>query len=109
MVTTFIHHTSPKNWLEQRNPCSVKKDGLSFSLTIVLLLGFNDSVAVVLESPEIYRRYFMRVQYRCWAKCLFVCLGFFWGGEGGRPGEKSLKIFELFISEIAANASNFKI
>ena len=40
---------------------------------------------------------------------------FFLGGGGylaqwnlGGPGENPLKIFEIFIPEIAANASNFK-
>ena len=52
-------------------------------------------------------------QYRSWAKYFF-----FFGGGGGAtwpsetyvgPGEKkTLKIFEIFIPEIAANASNFK-
>ena len=42
-------------------------------------------------------------------------LFFFWGGGGnmaeqtlGGPEQKSLKIFEIFISEITADASNFK-
>ena len=50
------------------------------------------------------------VQYRSWAKC------FFWrgGGDlaewnlGGVREKKTLKIFEIFIPEIASNASNFK-
>ena len=49
------------------------------------------------------------VQYRSWAKC------FFWGGAdlaewnlGGVREKKNLKIFEIFIPEIASNASNFK-
>ena len=46
---------------------------------------------------------------------IVVLLGFFfWGGGNlaernlGDPGENPRKIFEIFIPEIAANASNFK-
>ena len=57
------------------------------------------------------------LKYRSWEKCFLG--GFFWRGGGGgevgraRPrgvwGKKNLKIFEVFIPENAANASNFKI
>ena len=48
------------------------------------------------------------MQYRGWVKC------FGGGGNlaernlGGSGGGKTLKNFEIFISEIAANASNFR-
>ena len=52
------------------------------------------------------------MQCRSWAKCLV----FFLGGGGGNLAERNLggpwenprKIFEVFIPEIAADASNFK-
>ena len=56
------------------------------------------------------------LKYRSWEKCFLG--GFFLEGGGGevgraRPrgvrGKKNLKIFEVFIPENAANASNFKI
>ena len=53
------------------------------------------------------------IQYRSWVKC-FSLAGRGGGGELGRAklrgsGElKPLKLFEIFIPEIAANASNFK-
>ena len=55
------------------------------------------------------------LQCRSWAKCFFLGGG---GGVGGHNlaernlvgsgGGKTLKIFEIFIPEIAANASNIK-
>ena len=79
----------------------------TFWLTFPSSLLTGKLSVLVYVSGSIFK---MAIQYRSWQNV------FFWGGGGatwpsetyGGPGEKTLKIFEIFIPEIAANAPNFK-
>ena len=48
------------------------------------------------------------MQYRGWVKCFGGGANLAERNLGGSGGGKTLKNFEIFIPEIAANASNFR-